>query len=379
MMNTTRRSVKHMICAAVSIALLGPCAAYATQYSVTPLGSLGGSDGTYSAGIDSAGAVIGYSYLSGNTYENAVLYSNESLQDIIPTNERSRAIAISPTGAITGWAFDSTGLQAQAYLYSNGVYTANIGGLGGEFSAGIGINNNGEIVGVNMPNGVDTAFAYTPGGTTQQLGTFGGTTSFAQGVNSSGQVVGYATDSSGNALAFLYSNGAMQNLGTLGGATSTANAINTSGIVVGQADNAAGNGQAFVYSNGQMSDLGSLGGLTSNATALNDANQIVGSATNAAGSSEAFLYSNGTMQNLNSLIGVSSSLYTLQSATGINSNGQISVNGVVNATGENMAFLLTPVTSTASAGVPAPATAGLLLLSVLALWGAERRRRVHLG
>ena len=147
-------------------------------------------------------------------------------------------------------------------MYSNGAYTANIGGLGGEFSAGIGINN-GEIVGVNMPNGVDTAFTYTPGGTTQQLGAFGGTTSFVQGVNYSGQVVGYATDSSGNSLAFLYSNGAMQNLGTLGGATSTANAINTSGIVVGQADNAAGNGQAFVYSNGQMSDLGSLGGLTS--------------------------------------------------------------------------------------------------------------------
>ena len=81
------------------------------------------------------------------------------------------------------------------------------------------------------------------------------------------------------------------------------------------------------------------------------------------------------MTNLNALIGVASSTYTLNSAVAINDLGQIAVNGTVNATGQSAAFLLTPVTSASSSGVPAPATLGLLSVSLLGLLFASRKRQ----
>ena len=101
----------------------------------------------------------------------------------------------------------------------------------------------------------------------------------------------------------------------------------------------------------------------------------MGFSYNSAGTQLAFLYSNGVMQSLDSLIGSSSSLYTLSAAASINDLGQIAVNGTVNATGQYVAFLLTPITSTSSSGVPAPATLGLLGFSFMGLLLTQRRRK----
>ena len=100
----------------------------------------------------------------------------------------------------------------------------------------------------------------------------------------------------------------------------------------------------------------------------------MGWADNSAGSQNAFLYSNGVMQNLNNLLGSASSEDTLTSATGINKNGQIAVNGTITATGQSMGFLLTPVTSTSSAGVPAPETLGLFAAAMAGLLLMRRKK-----
>ena len=55
----------------------------------------------------------------------------------------------------------------------------------------------------------------------------------------------------------------------------------------------------------------------------------------------AFVYSGGTLQNLNTLIPAGSG-YQIQSATGINDNGQIITNADDTATGQAHALLLTP-------------------------------------
>ncbi len=71
------------------------------------------------------------------------------------------------------------------------------------------------------------------------------------------------------------------------------------------------------------------------------------------------------MQDLNTLIGTSTAA--------INNLGQIAVTGTVNATKQPTSFLLTPITASASAAVPAPATLGLLGLSLLGLLFLRRR------
>ena len=248
-----------------------------------------------------------------------------------------------------------------------------LGTLGGTSTTVTGINSTGELVGESLNSaGNDNAFLYSNGVLTN-LGTLGGSASQAFGINSSGQVVGQSTNSAGNWNAFLYSNGAMTNLGTLGGAFSYAVGINSTGQVVG-GSTSSGNEYAFLYSNGAMTNLGTLGGAFSQANGINSSGQVVGWADNSAGSQNAFLYSNGVMQNLNNLLGSASSEYTLTSAVGINKNGQIAVNGTITATGQSMGFLLTPVTSASSAGVPAPATLGLLAAAMAGLLMMRRKR-----
>ncbi|MDR3415622.1 MAG: hypothetical protein P4L83_05505 [Nevskia sp.] len=172
--------------------------------------------------------------------------------------------------------------------------------------------------------------------TVTSLGTLGGTGIVGNGINDSGQVTGESeTAGDGPLHAFLYSNGTMQDLGTLGGSDSQGNGINASGQVTGFSTppgNAAYH--AFLYSSGTMQDLGTLGGTNSYGNGINAGGQVTGDSYTAYGATHAFLYSNGTMLDLNSSaeIGGAASLYTLVSGQAINDNGQILVDGYVNAT-----------------------------------------------
>ena len=116
-------------------------------------------------------------------------------------------------------------------------------------------------------------------------------------------------------------------LPTLGGGSATGTAINNNGQVVGTSQTGTGAEDGFLWSNGTMTDLGS----NFSPAAVNDSGVIVGGQ---------FVY-NGTLQNLNTLI-PQGSPYQIQSATGINDNGQIVANAVDTATGQTHALLLNP-------------------------------------
>src|SRR5579864_2466778 len=223
---------------------------FAQKYTVTDLGTLGGSF-AFAIGINDSGEVVGYS-----------------------------AFANPPPGY---------GYSSHAFLYSNGMMK-DLGTLGSPCddlsdSFAKAINASGQVVGgSNLPgdirNYTSHAFLYS-NGTMTDLGTLGGTSSYANGINDSGQVVGVSSLPGDSAYhAFLYNNGAMKDLGTLGASTSSAYGINDSGQVVGASGLPGNSGShTFLYSNGTMTDLGTLGGCCSEGYGINASGEVVGRAS----------------------------------------------------------------------------------------------------
>ena len=91
------------------------------QYTVTDLGNLGGSDGAIAKAINNSGEVIGYGYLSGNTYYHAFIYSGGTMHDIGTGGIDSYAEGINDAGQVVGYASDLPGGgTVHGFLYSGG-------------------------------------------------------------------------------------------------------------------------------------------------------------------------------------------------------------------------------------------------------------------
>jgi len=115
------------------------------------------------------------------------------------------------------------------------------------------------------------------------LGTLGGSYSYGREINDNGQVTGYAENSSYQSHAFIYENGTMTDLGTLlGGSYSYGQDINDLGQVTGYAHISSSGNHAFIWdeTNG-MQDLNDLidpsaGATLTAAYGINNIGQIVG-------------------------------------------------------------------------------------------------------
>ena len=222
------------------------CAAGATTYNFTDLGTLGGGS-SFAYGINSSGEVVGE--------------------------------AETASGATHAFTYTTTGGMVD------------LGTLGGNYSQAYGINSSEEVVGqAATASGALHAFTYTTTGGMVDIGTLGGNHSYAYGINSSGEVVGEA-DTASTFHAFTYTTtGGMVDLGTLGANYSVANGINDAGVVVGYSGN-----YAFVYSNGTLTNLNTVtanlpvGFSLTSANAINLSGDIVVYGTNAAGQVQAFL------------------------------------------------------------------------------------------
>jgi probable HAF family extracellular repeat protein len=222
-----------------------------------------------------------------------------------------------------------------------------LGSLGGDYSVGLDVNNNGQVTGYStLVSGATHAFLYS-GGKMTDLGTLGGTESYGRGINDKGEVTGDSLLSGSTITAtnfshaFLYSGGKMTDLSTLGGDRSSGYGINASGQVAGWSyigPNDAAQ-RAFLYSDGVMTSLGSFNGIDTAGSAINASGQVTGG-TSGQGPG-GFLWSpstqngtNGSMTPLGTLPGGSS----LGQGYGINASGQIT-GRTYNANGASRAFL----------------------------------------
>lgn len=348
---------------------------FALDYSITGLGTLGGST-SYAYSINNNGQIVGESDIAGNAATRAFVYTNGAMTNLgtLSGTSGSFAVGINNNGQIVGNSYSNayTYNPNRAFLYTNGSMQ-DIGTLGGSSSyiLGNGINNSGQVVGISSTagNAANHAFLYSNGSMSDLTASTG--LGMAVDINDNGQIAG--TNASSH--AGLYSNGTVADLGTLGGLTSFSTDLNNNGQVIGSSYVAGNtNTHAFLYSNGSMIDLGAQPGMDSFALGINASGMVVGDFQVVPGqfgppdSFRAFLYSNGVMTDLNTLLAANSG-WTLYSASAINDWGQIVGAGSFN--GQMQAFLLNPNPSP----VPLPAAVWLFGSGLLGLFGAARIRK----
>ena len=347
--------------------LLATFESRAQQYIVTNLGTLGGTNsgvGPFSAAtaINAMGDVAGYSISAETGNQVHAFITKPKTHYMVDLGALTRGgisqgYGINDRGQITGYAasadFDNpihafvTSADASA-MSDLGTLACGTENYCNGSSYGTAINLSGQVTGYSsIATSIDTYHAFITSVTTgvmTDLGTLGGFESEAYGINTAGQVTGWAATTVGYAHAFITnaSTDAMTDLGTLGGTGSEGFSINDRGEVTGVAVTASGVSHAFLYRNGRMRDLGTLGGATSQGNSVNDRGEVTGESLTSSGVTHAFLYRSGAMLDLNSEIGSAAAVYTLTSGQGINDRGQIAVKGILNATGEELALLLTP-------------------------------------
>src|SRR5215471_18150734 len=320
-------------------------AAAATAYTITDLGSLGGGV-THGLAINASGQVTGDSISSQLVQvpcpvqqyggpkkcfthpDDAFVWSNGTMTDLGSLGGNySQGVAINGSGEVVG---SSAGKNAGA----GGAFLSNGHGMHQlSYPAAVyGINDSGQIVGqcrnsmflqsyaCVVSNGAVTALPESnPNIECLEITTIPGQIPDAVSINNNGQILGNCI-ANGGSLAVVWTNDNPTVLPTLGGGSSSGTAISSNGDVVGTSQTSTGADDGFLLSNGTMTDLGS----NFSPVAVNDSGVVVGGP---------FVYSNGILQNLNNLIPAGSG-YQIQSATGINNNGQIIANALDTATGQ---------------------------------------------
>jgi len=361
----------------VALAMPFQLTAQHTVYTVTDLGTLGGTF-SLAGGINNSGSVEGYSTLPGDTALHAFLWRNGVMTDLGTLGGPNSIAAWRPNesdkvgGAVETGAPDplgedfcgfGTNLICLPFLWQKGVITP-LPTLGGNNGFATGVNSRGQVAGyaeIATPDPtcepsitlqvLQTKPVIWRDGNIQELPTFpGDPDGQANAINDNGQVVGY----SGPCIpplehhALLWQSGVMTDLGNFGGSRHNgALDINNQGQVVGTAGLPANTNlslHAFLWQNDVLTDLGTLpGDVASIGDSINSKSQVVGGSFDVDFNGRAFLWQNGVMIDLNTLTPADSPLFLIE-ALNINSRGQIVGYAFQLSTGEVHAFLATPST-----------------------------------
>jgi probable HAF family extracellular repeat protein len=345
--------------------LVAASTCFAQMYTVTDLGTLGGS-WSYANGINASRQVVGRANTSSNgdhafrTAPNSPI--NPATDDLWSDSppgfafEYNWANDINDSGQVVGQAHYNHDDYAFRTAPNNPI---TLGDFLDAFSTSTAINASGQVVTDSFLYHFKS-FRWGANGTIKEdigsLSPVGPTDTWGYGINDSGQVVGWSTIAAyGPSHAFRTApnspiNPATDDLGTLGGSGSSATGINAFGQVVGGASLTGDTaGHAFRTApnaaiNPATDDLGTLGGSFSSATSINNYGQVVGwSSLPGDTVQHAFLYDGGVMRDLNNLIagGSSCAVSGLQNSPDINDAGQIAAN--VSCNGQVHAARLDPI------------------------------------
>jgi probable HAF family extracellular repeat protein len=317
-------------------------------YRLTDLGTLGGQQSA-AMGINREGLVVGYS-ATANGSTHGFLYTGGTLIDLGTLGgPTSVAYRISDTNPIVGRSETSLGIQ-RPFVSVKGGPLFDLGrfgtALGGSFSAALGVNGKGKVVGYLLTQGDHMSartrvFSYRDYEVLDQ-GTFGGEDGVVTAINEQDEVVGYYSTEPHADYAhhqgFRLKDGEPITLGSLGGQIVTPTDINEAGTVVGYAQQNGGQFHAFRSTvSAGMKDLGTLdGGRQSFAYGINRAGVIVGASEAGGRALHAVVIVDGRMLDLNTLLVLPD--WVLTEARDINDANEIVGIGFVR--GQQRGFLL---------------------------------------
>jgi probable HAF family extracellular repeat protein len=385
------RTKTSVIAVTLFAALAVPVRVAAQQYTLTDLGTLGG---TFSSGegISNKGWVDGLSTLPGDTITHAFLWQDSVMTDLgtpglnslmaYPFNERGEAAIHAETSTSDPLGEDFCGfgthLVCPPFVWQRGELTQlpTLGGTNGHANQ---VNNRGEVGGVAENSTPDPTCQDCVEGICpfqvlqdepvlwkrnhiQQLPTIPGDpdgevlviNDNGQAAGTSGQCIGSANEA---LHAVIWQNGTATDLGNLGGTTNNhPQYINNPGQVVGYS-NLPGDTttHAFLWQKGVMTDLGTLpGDFASFGEAINEVGEVGGYSCDINFNCRAFLWQNGVMTDANALIPVSSPLFLLD-VLSINSRGEIVGDALEISTGETHGYLAIPSQGGAASEIVAPA------------------------
>jgi probable HAF family extracellular repeat protein len=246
----------------------------------------------------------------------------------------STPAGINEAGVVAGTSIKGTSHHAARFTYG---LAEDMGVIpGGQISNGVGINDNGVIVGdsqysVNGGSIRHAAVFYAPNniqdiGFLPNWGNYGRAT----GINNSNVVVGYsgASLSTSNTHAFIWdaANG-MRDIGTLGGGYAKAFSINDSQQVTGTSQVGTGFGalQAFIWDQAAgMRPIPTIGGVSSSGNFINENGHVAGTSTinNFDNRQHAFLWDGSVTHDLGA-IGDNDFFTDRSSAAGVNIHDEV--------------------------------------------------------
>jgi probable HAF family extracellular repeat protein len=288
--------------AAAPLQHAGPSA----EYSVTDLGTLGGSY-SFAEGINELGLVVGTSETASGAFRAFVwvpdLAGNTgSMQDLgtLPGWDCSGALGINRRGDIVGYACVANLAKPVVWrklASAEGYAIEELPGLGGHKGSANAINDRGDIGGNSCTVASIAHAMLWSRGSMGDLGTVAGKTAYIQAMNEVGELtvirdLGEASFT----ISYVWSEtGGFRDVGNLGGTGpfdgTLAQAINNRGEVTGASITADGEDHAYIWTEEDgIRDIGTLGGTISAGEDINDAGDIVGGSTTAAGIFRAFLW-----------------------------------------------------------------------------------------